>query len=74
MSEWIKCEDQLPLLAKGDPDLSDSVLVYQTYFGTSMIQAAYSYQDQDWYDSEGETLSGKISHWMPLPSPPEDSK
>jgi hypothetical protein len=72
MSEWIKCSDRLPDLGPGDNECSDNVLAYQVYFGSRMLQAFYSRDDELWYDQGGDPLDGDVTHWMPLPSPPTE--
>lgn len=74
MSEWIKCSDRIPELAADDTEASDFVLVYQTYFGSRFAQALHGRVDVVWYDEQGEIVDGEVTHWMPLPSPPEDSQ
>lgn len=74
MSEWIKCSERLPDFASDDPTCTDFVLVYQTHFGSRFAQALHDSVDSVWYDEQGEIVDGEVSHWMPLPSPPEDSK
>ena len=74
MSEWIKCKERLPDRESGDPECSENVLVFQVYWGSQMLQAFYSHTDELWYDQKGDQVDGSITHWMPLPSPPEDSQ
>ena len=71
MSEWIKSGDRIPERESGDPDCSKNVLIFQVYFGHQMLQGFYSYDDDLWYDKQGDQLDGDITHWMPLPDAPE---
>lgn len=70
MSEWIKCSDRLP-------EINGNYLVYD---GEEIWMTSYK-----WHRKEGNILgfglffktdppyvSGEITHWMPLPKPPEE--
>jgi hypothetical protein len=60
---WVPCAEQLP-----DDDLL--VLVYDAEDATPVWPA---YHDGDnWVTLEG-CVCGVITHWMPLPNPPEAS-
>jgi len=63
MNEWISVEDQLPGLNK-----------------TVIVDGGIAYlaHDRNWYTLTGEEYPGKViqwtvTHWMPLPEPPEQS-
>ena len=59
MSEWIKCADKMP-------ELGVPVLV----IGGSIAWVDKVY---DWGDSISfyEDNYGRVTHWMPLPAPPQ---
>jgi len=69
MSEWISVEDQLP-------EEGVVILVYDGY-GTHGVQytlATTSYSNACMSGEEhSEALRG-ITHWMPLPQPPESEQ
>jgi hypothetical protein len=62
MTKWIKCSERLP-------DDSRIVLVFskgQLHFG--------SYNDWEkvwWIYEGGNCFTAYVTHWMPLPEPPE---
>lgn len=70
--QWIRVEDRLP------DDASD-VLAYYDYGGIGLVKFVNYYKDC-WYDSVFNDLvddfrnPGRITHWMPLPEPPEEVK
>ncbi len=64
MSDWIRVDDRLPVGMNGN---------YTTYRPNAPIEASVT---STWYDSWHNGWSGKyrVTHWMPLPPPPEESK
>jgi hypothetical protein len=68
VNRWIPVEDALP-------ESEREVLVYvKGDFDNSIpfITTAYINSDHDWEsDYDGEVIDSKITHWMPLPEPPE---
>jgi len=66
MSEWIKCSERLP----GDKDYANNLVLYE-----NMLMCIVAYYDDNrdsWYSTETATNVENVTHWMPLPSPPED--
>lgn len=61
MGEWIKCSERMP------EELED-VLVTDG----RVIEIMYRRFDT-WYETSREAggIYGKVTHWMPLPEPPE---
>lgn len=61
---WIKCEDRLP-------NECDTVLLY-------VNDDEYPYIVTGWLDTDREFSDGKnclsdyVTHWQPLPQPPEE--
>ena len=71
-SEWISADDRLPFAEYGE---SDNVL---TVDGHGLIEMLY-FDGGCWCYPTGETVEyltqeDRISHWMPLPEPPNDSE
>lgn len=60
MSEWISVKDS-------EPDSLDEVLTYSENEGIGIS----FYSNGSWYDY-GTTKWVSVSHWMPLPEPPEE--
>lgn len=63
--EWINVKD-------GYPPINVRVLVYQAggVYGGYEIDIEYRCDDRFWND---QGLVSEITHWMPLPEPPEDN-
>jgi hypothetical protein len=70
--EWIKVEDDLP---KKDGRSSIYCLVFDNYHGSMVLP--YNEYHKCWDQEDGddfysEAVGGKITHWMPLPEPPNN--
>ena len=64
-SEWISIKDRLP-------DRSGNYLVYTSIEGRSIIKTSYwMASTQTWLGVEACSVLIHITHWMPLPKPPE---
>lgn len=64
---WISCDDRLP-------DIDKDVIVYYSFWKDNPIQIAHLQSDfLFWETSDGEFNFPAIgvTHWMPLPEPPE---
>lgn len=75
MSEWIKCEQQLPPIRKilSEPCQIDGREVPHLYRSGEVIVwdgKNVSGCIVEWFHGK-QPLSG-ITHWMPLPAPPSD--
>ena len=57
-SEWISVDDRYP-------DNRADVLIYAGY-----TEVGFLGNDGHWWDDMGEYKITKVSHWMPLPEPP----
>lgn len=58
--EWIKVEDRLP---KDDS-------FYLIAFDDRGIRFGSYLQNDGWRDVDGKLYDGIVTHWMPLPDPP----
>lgn len=77
MSEWIKCSERMPDLSGVYP--ACSIDPQRSYEADNWIEMLYRFDKEakkgetPWQHSSG-FYDGGITHWMPLPSPPEDSQ
>lgn len=65
MSEWISVEDRLP------EELFSAVLIYCP--DRNNIYCVYLNARNEWHifdDGAGQQITERVTHWMPLPSPP----
>ena len=63
MSEWISVKDELP-------ESHEPFIARDKWGGISVVKQR-SWGDPDWLVG-GLQLSRDITHWMPLPEPPEE--
>ena len=64
---WISVEDELPPKKNEYDDLSNNVLATD---GKEIYESVYNHDFEDWFTHDMWGLD-KITHWMPLPQPPE---
>ena len=64
-SEWISVKERLPEAYYGEPD---NVLVVDEIG----IRKILYFDGGCWCYPTGETYDRKVTHWMPLPEPPEE--
>lgn len=72
-SGWISVEDRLPTVDEEDNGLVGIVNGYngRITFTDAVIFLRYDFDEKVWW-SEDYALEGcKVTHWMPLPEPPE---
>ena len=86
MSEWISVKDRLPecdgIVYENGIKGSKLVLVYGVNTEGEKTYGIARYltdpQDKDWNEWDGimngwdEAIYSKITHWMPLPEPPQE--
>ncbi|UVD32316.1 hypothetical protein [Vibrio phage vB_VaM_H2] len=72
MGEWISVKDKLPEHngAIGCNE-GDSVVVDVFADGERWPFCYYSFDDECWYDTDVHCSIDLVTHWMPLPEPPE---
>ena len=68
MSEWISVDDRLPVV---EETWSGEVLVC---VGGKAVTVGW-FEDYDggtWHTDPGRLFDGDVTHWQPLPEPPND--
>lgn len=72
MSEWISVKDRLPERAGLDDDMTEYVIVCEKS-STGGYVSVCGYEKDGWsdWDNFGTIDPKRITHWMPLPEPPE---
>ncbi len=65
MSEWIKCSDRLPKNSNDVLVLNDNNKMHVScYFFSKNMYV--------WEQRDDQIGLGNVTHWMPLPKPPEE--
>jgi len=64
MGDWIKCSDKVP-----NGEGSGWILVF---LSTGNIEMALYDAIDGFTDGDCYSFFGTVTHWQPLPSPPED--
>lgn len=80
MSEWISVEDRLPSLEGLEPDEVEYVLVSEQYFdaitgeklGSYVSICGFGHDGWSKFDNFGYVRTENITHWMPMPCPPQE--
>lgn len=66
MNKWIRTKNRLP-------EVFVSVLVYMPMDNIlPQVYEGYLRPDGKWYAASFERESDEITHWMPMPEPPEE--
>lgn len=66
MSQWIKCSEMLP----GNGSTDKEFLVYETL--NNAVQHDYYIVPDDGRKSFWNHYGKYVTHWMPLPEPPQE--
>ena len=77
---WISVEDRLPSLEGLEPDEVEYVLVSEQYFvaitgeklGSYVSICGFGHDGWSKFDNFGHVRTENITHWMPLPCPPQE--
>jgi hypothetical protein len=71
MSEWISVDDRF--VGRAGRARSKAVLVYCPS-NICIFTACFNFEEQKWehFAPGAYDLREKVTHWMPLPEPPED--
>lgn len=69
MSKWISVMDAMP-------DTSGIYLIFipSAYVGRFMAVSYYNKPINRWFAAEAHAYSDGVTHWMPLPGPPDTEK
>ncbi len=75
MSEWIRVEDRMP------PDGEWVIVAAKDSAGKKFVECDIRWcsEDQEWQYFDGSdgwvgSFHDEVTHWMPIPEPPEESK
>lgn len=83
-SNWINCKDKLPAISGeylvnihyfDEQQQADIVLLAffnNKVVGVPMFSSVYGWHLLNEFYDLSDKLRGNITHWMPLPTPPED--
>jgi len=73
MSEWISAEERMP--EDGGIGYSNTVLLYSPHDGVLVgYLDTQTYAEPTWREYDGWAISWPVTHWQPLPDPPEDDQ
>ena len=79
MTKWISVEDELPeqnMCSFKDKKRSETVLVCTSWAGRRKVHAAYLRtwfrRPNTWCLEGSAPACHYVTHWMPLPEPPQD--
>lgn len=75
MGKWISVKDRLPAREGLQHDETEYVLVVErTCYGACWVGVC-GYDKDGWseWDSFGVLQTKRITHWMPMPLPPEEA-
>ena len=70
--EWISVDDRLPVAEVKGAKCARYYVNFGAGYGENMI-LYFFFVEQVWTQGYGDTQKG-ITHWRPLPKPPQDSK
>lgn len=78
--QWISVKDRLPSLEGLEPDEVEYVLVSEQYFavitgeklGSCVSICGFGHDGWSKSDNFGYVCTENITHWMPMPEPPEE--
>lgn len=74
-SPWVSVEDDLPEAEKDSTESASVIVCLDDFVITTGF---YCHFENEWYGEDGyafeEASNGPVTHWMPLPTPPEKSE
>lgn len=71
--KWISVEERLPDAAQGMEGVLGFVNGYngRITFTDAYLFVKYDYAENAWWSEDYDIEGCKVTHWMPLPEPPE---
>ena len=66
--EWINVEERLPDGSEGDWVLG---VAYGKRHVGAVVTVSFDQKDREWFLDDNPDEKITVTHWMPLPSPPE---
>ena len=71
--EWISVKDRLPEW-KNIRDCKSYYVYLNNSFGCKYDVWVYVGNGKWWWEQQDETFTDAVTHWMPLPKPPESEE
>lgn len=77
MSEWISVKDERkPILSDGEDSISETVLLYVPSWANRrwirpIVLGDYLHRSRQFRPHGSSGCEKLVTHWMPLPAPPE---
>lgn len=72
--EWIKCSDRMPLVTSDYHRFRQKTVIVTDGIDVGTCDCQAGNMPHEWvaWSNYGDIDANKITHWMPLPNPPQD--